>query len=241
MPAFLSIDTTALTLLGYAMSWLELVGTALYLTSVWLIARRNVWTWPAGLASVILFMLLFWQIRLYADAFEQLYYIAASLYGWWYWLHRNPDTGTRATTGYSKPPVLLLWAAATLLGALAVGALMTRVHLLWPRIFPEPASFPWLDALTTVMSFVAMWLLARKKVEAWIYWIIVDLIGIGLYHAKEVQLLALLYVVLLGIAGYGWWHWHVGRARLPRAAHEHATMAAAREPQRPAAATSRRS
>ena len=58
------------------------------------------------------------------------------------------------------------------------------------------------------MSFVAMWLMAQKRIESWIYWIIVDALGIWLYFVKDVRFLALLYVVLLGMALNGWWKWH---------------------------------
>jgi nicotinamide mononucleotide transporter len=76
-----------------------------------------------------------------------------------------------------------------------------------PAFFPEPASYPYLDAFTTVMSFVAMWLMARKHIESWIYWIFVDVIGIGLYYAKEVKFISLLYVVLLVMASKGLINW----------------------------------
>ena len=70
----LSVNTVFFTVLGYPMSYIELVGTILYLLSVWLIARRNMLTWPVGIVSVLLYMALFYQIRLYSDALEQVYY-----------------------------------------------------------------------------------------------------------------------------------------------------------------------
>jgi nicotinamide mononucleotide transporter len=73
MPDLLSVDTVFLTVLGYPLSYIELVGTVLYLASVWLIAKRNVLTWPVGIVSVVLFAILFYQIQLYADTIEQAY------------------------------------------------------------------------------------------------------------------------------------------------------------------------
>ncbi len=87
------------------------------------------------------------------------------------------------------------------------GVFVSRVHLYFPAAFPEEASFPYLDALTTAMSFTAMWLMARKRVESWLYWISVDVIGIGLYHAKAVDFIALLYVALLLLAVGGFLSW----------------------------------
>jgi nicotinamide mononucleotide transporter len=72
--------------------------------------------------------------------------------------------------------------------------------ILFPTLFPEKASFPYLDTLTTIASFTAMWLLVQKRIESWYYWIVVDVIGIGLYYVKGVRFIALLYVILLGMA-----------------------------------------
>ncbi len=108
---------------------------------------------------------------------------------------------------FSGPRPLLLTAAVTGGVALAAGVLMSRAHLLLPRLFPEPASFPYLDALTTVMSLVAMWLMVRKRTESWVYWIVVDVIGIGLYYVKAVKFVALLYVLLLAMALRGLVSW----------------------------------
>ena len=85
---------------------------------------------------------------------------------------------------------------------------MSKIHVLMPAFFPEAASFPFLDALTTIMSFTAMWLMAKKKTESWIYWIIVDVIGIGLYYVKDVKFISLLYVILLLMAINGFRSWH---------------------------------
>ena len=207
MPEILSVNTILFTLWGYPMSYIEAVGTILYLWSVWLIAKRNIITWPVGIVSVVLYALLFYQIQLYSDAIEQIYYIGASIYGWWHWSKAPREHGIVAGVGFSgKRPILFYIALALILSA-ATGAIMSRIHLLVPVIFPEPASFPYLDALTTIMSFTAMWLMARQRTESWIYWIIVDVIGIGLYYSKNVKFVALLYVVLLVLASKGLAEW----------------------------------
>jgi nicotinamide mononucleotide transporter len=208
MIQLLSVDTIAFTILGYPMSYVELVGTLLYLWSVWLISRRRILTWPVGIVSVLLYMALFYQIRLYSDTLEQIYYLGASIYGWWTWGNSPKDRGQVSGMIYSRKRYLVWWGLGTALISLVVGLLMSRIHVLLSSLFPEAASFPYLDALTTIMSFTAMWLMARKKVESWLYWIIVDVIGIGLYFAKDVKLISLLYVILLGMAIQGWISWH---------------------------------
>ncbi len=207
MLEWLSVNKIAFTILNYPMSYIEFVGTILYLWSVWLIARRNILTWPVGIVSVLLYMALFYQIQLYSDTVEQVYYLIASAYGWWRWLTPSKDTGKAIPTRWSSWRVALSWMAATAVVSALTGLLMSRIHLLAPTWFPQPASLPYLDALTTIMSFSAMWLMAQKRIESWMYWIIVDVIGIGLYYVKDVRFVALLYVILLGMAINGLFSW----------------------------------
>ena len=203
----LSIDRTFFTVLDYPMSYVEFAGTVLYLWSVWLIARRHMLTWPVGILSVLLYMVLFYQIQLYSDALEQIYYLAASVYGWWLWSHSPRQSYILTDVVFSSRREIALALAVTAALSLAAGALMTRIHLLLPRLFPQEASFPYLDAVTTLMSFTAMWLMVRKRIESWLYWIVVDIAGIGLYYVKNVKFVALLYLILLALATRGLYLW----------------------------------
>lgn len=204
------MDQAIVTIGGYAMSHLEFWGTVLYLWSVWLVARGSVWTWPVGNVAVALYAVLFWRIRLYADLAEQVYFFAAGLYGWWAW---RPRAGVGAAGAEVTPvgpgtPRGNAMALAVVVGGSVVSTLaLTRVHLWLPLWFPEPAAFPALDASTTVMSFVAMILMAWRRVECWYLWIAVDVIGVGLYAAKEVYLLAAVYALFLALAIKGLRHW----------------------------------
>lgn len=190
------------------MSYIEFFGTLAYLWSVWLIGKRNMLTWPVGIFSVLLFMLLFYQIQLYSDTLEQIYYLGASVYGWWYWGKSSKEKKTLIDVNYSSRIAMVIWIFVTLALSISLGFIMERVHIWSPSLFPEAASYPYIDSLTTVMSFVAMWLMARKYVESWIYWIVVDVIGIWLYYAKDVKFIALLYVVLLILACKGFVSWN---------------------------------
>lgn len=211
MPDFFSVHTIALDLFGYRLSYLELVGTVFNLWSVWLVTRRRIETWPVGIVGVVLFLVLFYQIRLYADVFEQAYFLIASFIGWWRWGREAPETETRSGAAYSPSRVLLGWAALTLIGGLALGVFTARAHILLPGLFAAPAAYPLLDALTTAMSFTATWLMAQKRTEHWLYWIVVDVIGIGLYYAQGVAFVAGLYVVFLIMAVRGWLAWRALR------------------------------
>jgi nicotinamide mononucleotide transporter len=203
----LNIKMIFFTVLGYPMSYIEFFGTLLYLWSVWLIARRNVLTWPIGIVSVLLYMMIFYQVHLYSDALEQVYYLGASVYGWLYWSRARIEKLTIADVSYSSSRAIMVYLILTSALSVVLGAIMGHIHLWLPKVFPEAASYPYIDATTTVMSLVAMWLMARKHIESWIYWIIVDLVGIWLYFVKDVKFISLLYVILLALAIRGLYNW----------------------------------
>lgn len=213
MMEWFSVNTVFFTLWEYPMSYLEFVGTVLYLSSVILISRKNMWTWPTGIVSVILFAMLFYQIQLYSDALEQLYYLGASIYGWLYWQHSQASPESKTSFRYSSIKTLCTWLVVCLVVSIGLFAIMKNIHLLLPDLFPKPAAYPFSDALTTIMSFIAMFLMAQKRIESWLYWIIVDVIGIYIYYMQGVKFIALLYVVLLFIACLGYMKWHGERSR----------------------------
>jgi len=187
----------------YAMSYLEFFGTLLTLLSVVLVARRNIWNWPVGIAGVILFGILFYQIQLYADFFEQIYYFGASVVGWVLWHQVRKDV---TVTKLSRNE----WFATIGVcvgGSIAASWFLLNIHTLLPGLFPDPASFAVVDATTTVVSFTAQFLLVRRKVENWLLWIGVDVVAIWLYWEKDVPFISLLYVCFLCIATYGYFNY----------------------------------
>lgn len=205
---FFNVKTTCCKIFSYPMSYIELFGTIFYLLSVWLIAQKNMLTWPLGLVSVILYGILFYQIQLYSDTIEQIYYFGACIYGWIYWKKNDEQQKKSINFRYSSHRHILIWGIISFVFSCLLAVFMKDIHNLFPRIFPTPASFPFIDALTTIMSFVAMFLMAQKRIESWIYWIMVDVIGIILYFIKDVKFISLLYVMLLAIAVRGFFKWH---------------------------------
>jgi nicotinamide mononucleotide transporter len=203
-----SINTAFYTVLGYPMSYIEFFGTITCLASVILVARRNIWTWPVGLISVVLYMTMFYQISLYADFIEQIYYLITGFIGWWLWLRAKPEQDAPVGVQFSDGKQIALTAGFIALASVLAGWLVAHSHALLPALFPRPASYPYIDTFTTVLSFTAQWLMVRRKIESWIYWIIVDVFAVWLYYVKEVKFVSLLYVVLLLLASQGlyiWW------------------------------------
>lgn len=204
---FLSVETVFAEVYGYPLSYIEFVGTVFALLSVWLVARRSIFNWPAGIIGVSLFMVLFYQINLYSDFIEQIYFLITSIYGWYIWSR----LGTPALS-----PVAVVWAqwrersiyiGAIILGTIALGYFMDNITVIAPTLFPEPASFPYLDAFTTVMSFAATILMIYRRVESWVLWVLVDIVGIWLYFTKGVMFVGILYVCFLVLATWGLIAW----------------------------------
>lgn len=208
---FFDINNIFFTVIGYPMSYLEFFGTLFNLWCVWLCAKNKILNWPVGIIGVILFFALFYQIRLYSDMFEQVYFFATSVYGWIVWskMEKPGADGKKPEKKISVNGFGTNLIYAGVIGALTIvlGFAMSRIHLWLPNLFPEAASFPYLDAFTTVMSFAANLLLARRKLENWPLWMAVDIIGIWLYWVKDVKLISILYLIFLILATRGLINW----------------------------------
>jgi nicotinamide mononucleotide transporter len=209
--AFFDVNNIAFTLLGYPISWLEFVGTIFNLVCVILVARRNILTWPIGLVGVLLFGVLFYQINLYADVFEQVYYLITGIVGWYMWANlkrgdrSDKDKKVRITT--NSLSANFVWIGVIAVVSVVATWALSNAHNWLPVIFPEEASLPAIDATTTIMSFAAQYLMMRRKLENWYLWIAVDVVAIWLYWYKGVPFVALLYLVFLFNAFYGLFSW----------------------------------
>lgn len=205
------INTVFFTLMDYPMSYIEFFGTVFTIWCVWLTAKAKVLSWPVGIIGCVLYFALFYQIQLYSDLFEQSYFLVTGFIGWWAWTHprRKADATADNRLKIGRNSARENWAYV---GVIAAGtAVLTYVTVnlsVWlPAYFPEPASFPFLDAFTTAMSFTAQWLLTRKKLESWLLWIAVDAIGVWLYWAKGVKFISLEYALFFFIASVGLYRW----------------------------------
>lgn len=200
---FFEIANTAVTILDYSISYVELIGTIFGLISVYFASRANILTWSTGIVNEIFLFILFFQVYLYADMFLQVYFFIVTLYGWYNW---------RTTTVESKIGVInskARWLTAIIIvtGALLSGLLIKNIHLYLPQYFRIAAAYPYTDSLVMVLSIVATVLLAKKKIENWCLWILTDAICVVLYYKKGVYFLSLEYLIFLGLASYGLYHW----------------------------------
>lgn len=186
------------------MTLIETIAVIFGLMCVILTIRQNIWCWPTGLVQVALYIVIFYQVKLYSDLILHVIYVVLQIYGWHHWLHggRNRNALPVSTLG---PQSRLAWPAVAVSGTLLWGYLMATY---------TDAAVPYGDAFTTVASLIAQWLMARKKVESWLFWILVDVIAIGIYWYKSLHLTAGLYAVFLILATLGWFEW---RKSLPQA------------------------
>ena len=207
---FFNVNKIFFTILGYPMSYIELSATLLIVIYVLLITRRIVYAWPLGIFTFSLFAVLFYQVRLYSDFFEQFYYIGNCFYGWRAWLiARKKAEGEKKEidVSYGSLRARLIAGVIIAAGGALLGFTMSRIHTYLPALFPQPAAFPYIDAFATIMGFVAAALMAQRKIESWYLWICVNLICVGLYYARGVKFVAALYIFFLALALNGLFTW----------------------------------
>lgn len=204
------------------MSLPEIFGTVLGVLGVWLMIRQNVWGWPVGIVQVSLYGWVFYEAKLYSDALLQVFFFGIQVYGWWHWLRGAEAGGANdGPAGRFALPVTRLRARAVL-GWIGVGALATAG---WGELMRRntDAALPHWDAFILVFSLIAQWLQARKRLECWAGWMIVNIVAIGVYWAKDLWLTAGLYVVFfaMAVAGHIAWRRSVTRAPIQRTTDEH--------------------
>jgi nicotinamide mononucleotide transporter len=200
-----SIDYIILEVAGYPLSLIELLGTLSGLISVWLATRTSILTWPTGIVNEAFFFVLFFQVQLYSDMVLQVFFFVVSVYGWINWRNKTGEEkrGISLLSGQWR----LIYLAILVGGTLALGLVMSRIHLWLPAQFPLPAAFPYPDAFTTTASVLATVLLARKCLESWWLWIAVDAVAVCLYFLKEINFVAVEYLIFLGLATWGLLNW----------------------------------
>lgn len=184
---------------GSQIDVLEFSGLVFGLLAVYFLIKENILTWPAGIAYVLVSFVIFWQQKLYADFALHIFFLVLNVYGWWYWL-RGGKTKEKEEVPITTTPVsrLLLLAFLSILGISVMGTLLTLY---------TDASVPYWDSATTVLSLTGMWLTARKKIENWHFWFVVDILATGIYFYKGIYFYAILYLIYIGLAIVGYLAW----------------------------------
>ena len=178
---------------------IEILGAILGILYIIFSIKQNVLTWPTGLLTSALYVIVFFQSKFYADMGLQVYYVVISVYGWYYWLkgEKNKDENR----------VLVKSVSSKLRIKLTMSTVIIYFTILFILIQFTDSDVPFMDSMTTALSIVATWMLARKYIEHWLIWIFVDLFSSGLYVYKNLWPTAVLFIIYTTMAVFGYYQW----------------------------------
>lgn len=191
------------------MSGLEIIAVIVSALAVWLTARRNIWCWPVGCLSVLLYARIFLDAKLYSDFLLQLIFFIMQAYGWWSWTRNGSGKNILPETRQQKDKRHIMPQRLSITGCivgLVVGAAGSFLLGFAMARFTD-AHIPWLDSALTSFSLVAQFWMARKYIANWWLWIVVDIIYVGVYIYKDLQLTAGLYAIFILLAMVGLRNW----------------------------------
>ena len=179
------------------MSSIEIVAAIFGVVSVFLSVRQNIWSWPTAIVNVGLYIIVFYESKLYADTGLQVVYVVLNAYGWYHWLFGGKNR-TELPVTRTSPRLWLLLVSIGAAGAAVIGTLLSR---------NTDAALPYIDAGTTSTSLVAQWMMTRKLLENWVIWVAVDVVYIGMYIYKSLYVTAVLYLIFLILSAMGFVQW----------------------------------
>jgi nicotinamide mononucleotide transporter len=202
-------------------STIEIVAAVFGIISVYLSTRENIWSWPTAIVNVGLYILVFYQARLYADMGLQVFYLGLSIYGWYEWLYGGANR-TELHVTRASPRFLMVGGVLTVAGSLVLGTALSRT---------TDAAIPYLDSALTVTSLFAQFMMTRKLLQNWMLWIALDIVYVPMFISRKLYPTAVLYAVFLVLAIMGLLQWRRSWEAARRSA------ASAVDPERPAVTT----
>ena len=189
-------------------TWLEYIAVFTGIASVWFSRIENILVYPVGLINTIIYIFLSVKADLYGEASVNFYYTVMSFLGWYMWLRKNEKKETILHVTYSDRK---RWIDQLLFFTFFYVTIYVALTLL-KQSFAEGA-IPWADAFASATAFTGMWLMTKKKVESWYWWIATDFASVPLYFVKGYVFTSVYYFILLVFAFWGLAEWQK-RARL---------------------------
>ncbi|MFT4653948.1 MAG: nicotinamide mononucleotide transporter [Patiriisocius sp.] len=180
---------------------LEIIASVAGFICVFLIIRRSMWCWFFGFIQVSLFAYIFFGAKLYSDAGLHVVYMGLQFYGWWNWMQHTNSHNKQMPELLVHPSSskdLALWSGVAITGTFILGYLMHTY---------TDASFAYADAFTTCTSLVAQWLLTRRHLFNWVFWIVVNVVAIFIYMQKGLYPTSVLYFTFLIMCFFGQYSW----------------------------------
>jgi nicotinamide mononucleotide transporter len=183
-------------------SLLEYVAVIAGILSVWFSRLENIWVYPVGLISTIIYVYLSFQYHLVGEASVNIYYTILSLYGWFLWSRKNDGGAPVLRINFSTKKEWLVQ-----LSFFAGLYLLIYFCLIYLKTAFYPGVVPIGDAFASATAYTGMWLMAKKKVESWLWWIATNIASIPLYFIKGLVFTSVFYFVLLVMAFFGLAEW----------------------------------
>ena len=186
-----------------ATSWLEYLAVFTGIASVWYSKKENILVYPVGLVNTIIYIYLSLKGHLFGEASVNLYYTIMSIYGWMLWAKKDEQ----------KHHILIITRSDQQAWMQQLAFFATCYAALWIALKSvqqsfAPGAIPWADAFASAAAYTGMWLMAKKKVESWIWWIITDFASVPLYFVKGYVFTSVYYFLLLILAVFGLLEWY---------------------------------
>jgi len=180
-----------------ALSVAEVIAVVAAVAYLLFAIRQNILCWFFALLSTAIYIVLFISAKLYMESLLNVFYFAVALYGWYFWYLGGDRRSRLPVTSWRWPIHAKALAGVTIL-ALVSGTLLDRY---------SDAAFPYIDSMTTFAAIWATFLVARKVLENWWYWLVIDVVSIFLYWSRDLQLTSLLFVVYVLLIPFGLIAW----------------------------------
>ena len=178
-------------------NWLEIVGTIVGLVYLYLEYKASIYLWIASVIMPAIYLVVFYDAGLYADTAINIYYLIIALYGWFAWRYGS-EQKSELTITHAPTKVWVAMTATYIVAQLLFSAVL---------IYLTDSDVPLFNGATAALSVVGMWMLARKYIEQWIVWIVVDILSAALYLYKGLEPTAVLYILYAVIAIFGYRKW----------------------------------
>jgi nicotinamide mononucleotide transporter len=178
---------------------LEIVAVIFGLFSVWYAKKDNILVFPTGLVSTFIYVYLLWKWTLWGDMMINGYYFIMSIYGWYHWTRKKGDIvefPISEISNHEKKIAIIIFIFTV--------AFVVSVYHYFDKF---TTWYAYVDTFITGIFFIGMWLMAKRKIENWIFWIIGDVISIPLYFAKGFTFTSFQYIIFTIVAVYGYLEW----------------------------------
>ncbi|MBQ2786795.1 MAG: nicotinamide mononucleotide transporter [Bacteroidaceae bacterium] len=182
---------------------IEIAGTLIGLVYLWQEYRASIYLWITSIIMPAIYLYIYYNAGLYADFGINVYYLVVAIYGWFAWRYNFSLTGKKDKSS----PLLINYTPLRKWMALAVIFVIAWILIAWILVNYTDSTVPYIDAFTTSLSIVGMYMLARKYIEQWWLWLVVDVASCGLYIYKGLYFTAALYAVYAIIAIFGYRNW----------------------------------